>query len=72
MDVTEYNGWTIEYLHENAAKYAYRDNQWVTYDDQETIKQKVNIFIEIHWSSQPLMDLYHHWQIFNIFVEILG
>lgn len=39
--VTEENGWTINHLKSNAVKYAYNDNQWVTYDDQETITEKV-------------------------------
>lgn len=39
--VTEDNGWTINHLKYNAVKYAYNDNQWVTYDDQETIAEKV-------------------------------
>lgn len=39
--VTVSKGWTIVYMAKNAIKYAYNENQWVTYDDQETIAQKV-------------------------------
>lgn len=39
--VTDANGWTVVHLPNNAIKYAFNEYQWVTYDDQETIADKV-------------------------------
>lgn len=36
------NGWKITYLRNSAAKYASKGDQWISYDDVETIQQKVN------------------------------
>jgi chitinase len=34
-------GWKIKYLTKNAAKVAVKGNEWMSYDDPETVYQKV-------------------------------
>lgn len=37
-----HGNWTVKYLQNNAVKYAYSGTQWVSYDDPDTVKQKVS------------------------------
>lgn len=35
--------WKVTHLEKNAVKYAACDKSWVTYDDPDTVKQKVKL-----------------------------
>lgn len=35
---------TMSVVTSDGTKYAYADQDWITYDDQETVKRKVRVF----------------------------
>ena len=39
------DGWTVVAPTENRGPYAYNGNQWVGYDDEDTIRTKVSIIV---------------------------
>lgn len=48
-NVNSSNGWRIYHLQQSAQKYAYKGKQWISYDDPETVAQKVIFFTQIKY-----------------------
>ena len=67
-DLIKNGGWTVIDPTENRGPYAYNGNQWVGYDDEDTIRTKVCIissYCGIHWDIRSLI-----LTSFNIYFNI--
>ena len=45
----KHEGWTVVGPTDKVGPYAYKGNQWVGYDDEATIRRKVNISLFLHF-----------------------